>query len=822
MKRNILSLSIFFCLLSAWLMGAPMAYSQHEVLSGAWKVYGSFSSPATKIVVTPKIVYFLSGASLFGYDTETNENITYTTQNQLSDVEVCNIFYNSDEKFLLVCYTSGNLDFIYDDDTVVNVPDIALAQGITGSRKINDVAFVDNKMYIAADFGLVEMNIETHETVYSGIYNQPVAGVAVLGNRVVVNVNDGLYYFNVGERFNRVENLTYLTGWSNSSELMAINDRTLLIRSEIKYYIYSVLYINFNGNELWQSRHIDSDGVYETDSQPIITLSDGTILVVAGDDVYTINDNREFVFLTSLPSDLSGNIIGTHDGKEVWGMSSKGVTSYKVEGGITSPTAWTSYVGRYLPEGFTVREVAYITPSADGERIYFTSLGLTNYRMAQSATGLTSVQATSRIDSHGNIEDMAVEYVEAQASPVIRAQRNYGYVAIGTSQLAEDPDDPDTYFICTSNDGLYKVTNGQFVGRYTDANSPLAVPYGWRAFDVKIDSEGNLWLLGHGASDAESLMVLPASKRRLNPEDVEVDDWKVIEVKGYRPGNEGQILLCEKSNMVFITSSWSYLGVINTGGTPLDTRDDVTRVWTSFTDQDNKSFSPDRFSALVEDASGRVWMGSSTGIIEFTRPEEATNSDFTVRRIKVPRNDGSNLADYLAGDDMVYGISVDNANRKWIATESSGVYLASADGDEILATYNTDNSSLPDNMVNDVYADPLGNAVWMATSQGIVVYGTDTSPAMPTYDDILVYPNPVRPEYTGLVTIKGLMDNSLIKIADASGRVVYQTRSDGGMAQWDDCNFAGVRVKTGVYFVFVSENSSGSTTAAVAKIMVVN
>lgn len=89
-------------------------------------------------------------------------------------------------------------------------------------------------------------------------------------------------------------------------------------------------------------------------------------------------------------------------------------------------------------------------------------------------------------------------------------------------------------------------------------------------------------------------------------------------------------------------------------------------------------------------------------------------------------------------------------------------------------------------------------------------------------DDVLAYPNPVRPDYYGHVTIKGLMDGSLVKILDASGAIVCELgRSEGGMMLWDLTNMGGRRVPTGVYYVATS-TSGDSSEANVAKILVMN
>ena len=109
----------------------------------------------------------------------------------------------------------------------------------------------------------------------------------------------------------------------------------------------------------------------------------------------------------------------------------------------------------------------------------------------------------------------------------------------------------------------------------------------------------------------------------------------------------------------------------------------------------------------------------------------------------------------------------------------------------------------------------------MGTSSGVLEYESSSVSPAPTYDDVLVYPNPVRPEYTGAITIKGLMDNSLIKISDASGNVITSLQSSGGVATWDGLNASGERIKSGVYFVLASENENETSSAIVAKFLVI-
>jgi hypothetical protein len=206
-------------------------------------------------------------------------------------------------------------------------------------------------------------------------------------------------------------------------------------------------------------------------------------------------------------------------------------------------------------------------------------------------------------------------------------------------------------------------------------------------------------------------------------------------------------------------------------------------------------------------------------VISFN-PAQAFSGNFRVNHIKVPRNDGTGMADYLLDGIQVNGIAVDGANRKWIATQSSGLFLVSPDGTQIIKKFNTTNSPLATNTVYKVCCNPNSNSVFITTPAGVYEYFSDSTPAETSYSNIYAYPNPVRPDFAGEVTITGMMDNSLIKIADASGNVIRQLKSTGGMATWDCCDQNGERVKTGVYMVLCSQ-ANGSGNAVVTKIAVI-
>ncbi|MBR4721790.1 MAG: Por secretion system protein, partial [Muribaculaceae bacterium] len=260
----------------------------------------------------------------------------------------------------------------------------------------------------------------------------------------------------------------------------------------------------------------------------------------------------------------------------------------------------------------------------------------------------------------------------------------------------------------------------------------------------------------------------------------------------------------------------------NTNNTPENFGDDRYIYWSSFTDQDSKSFAPTYLHCITEDKRGKIWVGTSSGVIELASQSSMFDENMRINRIKVPRNDGTNYADYLLDGESALCIAIDSSDRKWIGTASAGVYLVSEDGSQILQHFTTENSYLPSNKIGAILCDPKSNSVFFGTEFGLVEYSGTSSPASPDYSDVVAYPNPVTPDYTGLITIKGLMENSLVKISDSAGNVFYTTRSEGGMATWNGCNAEGQRVKSGVYFVLSSQNANGSSSGVVTKILIVN
>jgi len=221
---------------------------------------------------------------------------------------------------------------------------------------------------------------------------------------------------------------------------------------------------------------------------------------------------------------------------------------------------------------------------------------------------------------------------------------------------------------------------------------------------------------------------------------------------------------------------------------------------------------------LAEDINNEIWIGTDKGIAVFYSPENVfSGQNFDAQQILIEQDGHVQI---LLETESVQAIAVDDANRKWIATSKSGVFLMSADGTKQIAHFDESNSPLFSNNVKSIAINHKTGEVYFGTTKGIISYRGTSIEALEDFTDVYAFPNPVKHDYDGPIAIKGLMNNSTLKITDISGSLVYETKSEGGQAIWYGKNFKDERVSSGVYMVFcTSEDGSKKT---VTKILVIN
>jgi ligand-binding sensor domain-containing protein len=318
---------------------------------------------------------------------------------------------------------------------------------------------------------------------------------------------------------------------------------------------------------------------------------------------------------------------------------------------------------------------------------------------------------------------------------------------------------------------------------------------------LQYDSQGNLWIIN---ADDGNKVTCPL--KFMKPDGTFVSlYYKELEC------------LATPIEVLFDSNGWlwlvnmrksSSLYCIDMNGTLEDTSDDRVRVFgDQFVDQDGNAVEVIYLNDIAEDLNGDLWLLTDKGPYVLYNTDEVFNEDYHFTKIKVPRNDGTNYADYLLDGAYTTCIEIDAANRKWIGTLNNGLYLITGDGLETIHHFTKDNSPLPSNTIESLAINHASGELFIGTDRGLISYTTDATRGETQYTEekVYAYPNPVTPDYDGVITIVGLKANSNVKIINTAGRLVAEGTSLGGSFTWNGRTPQGQRVATGVYYVLGSD-----------------
>lgn len=808
-----LSLSLLITLLTALSSWAGLAV-------GSWKHHPVFGQTMQQVLDTPDKVFYTTSGVLYSYDKKSQETRSYEN-GMLSDYNIDKIFYNFDDNYLMIAYENANIDLLYPDDRVVNLPDLKDVT-VDMTKEVIDVDFYEGKIYVCASFGLVIYDQKTGRVLQSGLYKKPVCG-AMAGPENLIICYDKYSFKRIpmGGRISSINDFEHLSGVP-----YAITQMRPLDRKEGRFVVNTLngLYVRRYDGSIKQN--IGSDAAYHP-ANGLFISKDG-LGFIANESLYSISSVGDVVRGKAVPADLLSQVLGTYSGPDkIWGGDGKGIACYDI---TSLPAKVIS--GKARPNNASASANIHHIVSVPGKPGFI----ITNRGQSQFLPGIPDnahppVMGADYVENgiFNNIDlKEGITYDYPDSKKLLSLQNMLDGV-ISPSFVIADPEDPDTYFMGSTFECIYVVKNGKQMAKFYSSsdpqgrnNAPFTDWWGTKTYSGTFDREGNLWVCTWGEG---GLSILPSAKRK-KPATVKRTDW--VNVIDNITGADAFILPCKHSDMVYFTTSayGAKIFAMDTKGNYTSPRQFTRREWTSLTDQDGKILNLEYRYGLLEDLEGRIWIAGTGGIYEIANPKMGIDPAMTVNHLKVPRNDGSGLADYLLTSEEITSMSVDGSNRKWISTKNSGVYLVSPRGDQILLHLTSANSPLPTNAVNCVYADPYSNSVFMGTCNGLFEYSSDSAPAADTYDEVYAYPNPVTPDYGGWITIKNLMGNSLVKICDAQMNVLAQIQSEGGMALWDGCNMGGERVKSGVYYVVASTGGGNSGSekkgGVVAKILVVN
>lgn len=781
--------------------------SSAQTPTGSWTTFTEFAL-VEKIVDTPARVYFTSSGQLFHYDKKADETFAYTPAGLLNGACVSQLYYDRTSGSLAVVYDDASIDLLDTDGNVTFLPDIRDAQ-LSLVPAVNDVAFTGNVMTVATNFGVVQYDVDRREVITAGNYGIDVNTVATTPTQVWMGCNyNELRLATMGDRLTNISALPVALYFTNDKVKMIDDQHAIVTEPYIPLYILKLgdkdggtsVVKEMAATGLREPQQLAGGGVLCRDNTRLLHV--GTNLTITARNIPTAL--RDAVFTAS--SGLDSVWVGNGDGISLYDFTT---TTPRLVTGPIQPM-----------DAIAMQAIGRFDHAADGT-IYVAPYGQGNFH---STFALWSKKPFPiyALSPDGSFEDVSpTEYTTDNKNMIYTPGKLHGFY--GGHEVKAWPGHPGHYAVGNRWDGVYIFDHdGKEVAHYHTNNSTLKSilnGYCTPGMGVDFDSRGNLWVGQEVNTVGDPVLhCLTAAKVGTG---TTAADWQSLPSQTTHSMQEAQVLASRRHNVVYYKSAlWDGpLVVDKTRGT--DTLDDDELLYvTTFIDQDGKTCSFNIIGHMHEDPRGRLWLGTNNGVYIIADPSAIEGSTARVTHIKVPRNDGTNFADYLMDGQHVLWIATDAVGNHWLASNDSGLYYVSADGDKILDHFTTDNSPLPTNTVCAVTCG-RDNKVYVGTRYGLQCYNSTTTAGAPDYDGLHAFPNPVRPEYQGWVTVKGLMENSLVKITDAGGRLVSQGTSNGGMYMWDVCDMQGRRVPTGVYYVMASTSGDGSG-AGVTKILVVN
>lgn len=372
-----------------------------------------------------------------------------------------------------------------------------------------------------------------------------------------------------------------------------------------------------------------------------------------------------------------------------------------------------------------------------------------------------------------------------------------------------DPADPERLLV-SAKYGIYEFRNGKFSSFYGEGTSPLPTaikdnPSYILPSALRFADDGTLWTFVSQTIDGQGLFSLSKGGEWTSFKD---SKWIYNNIS---LGQAKNMFFDSKGRLWWCNNHW-WKPSLNC----YDPKTDTRLSYSTFVNEDGTTVEVGNVRCVAEDRDGNIWIGTKVGPLMLEKDKIGTDEGVVWNQVKVPRNDGTNLADYLLAGIDIYCIAIDGANRKWFGSNGNGVYVIG--NDNITQEYNftAANSPLLSDNVTGIAIDQSRGDVYIGTMKGLCSYRSDASAPVDVMDkdEVYAYPNPVTPDYTGLITVRGLSYDADIKITTASGSLVASGRSNGGTFTWDGCDSNGKPVASGVYMVCIatSEGKSGVVT----------
>ena len=389
----------------------------------------------------------------------------------------------------------------------------------------------------------------------------------------------------------------------------------------------------------------------------------------------------------------------------------------------------------------------------------------------------------------------------------IAAKTGIKYIDVNSVDV--DPLDPNHVF-AGAKSGLYEFQNGKFIKHYNSENSLITsfnnIDKNYQLVtSVKFDTDGNLWMLNSQSPSNQSLIEYTKEGKWVSHHKPELYNLGSLEC-----------LMQDSRGLLWFVNNYHGLPSIYC----YQASTDQLNIYSSFVNEDGITLTPNYVRYVTEDKNHDMWIVTNIGPLLLYK-KDITSDTPIFTQVKVPRNDGTNYADYLLSGVDISCIAIDGGNRKWFGTNGNGIYVISNDCLTQIYHFTTNNSNLLSNNIESIAINEQTGEVFVGTDKGLCSYMSDAgSPnSEMTKDNVWAYPNPVKPTYTGRITITGLSFDSDVKIVTANGILVNQGRSNGGIYTWDGKDQNGKKVASGIYMVETATSDGNKGT--VCKIAII-
>lgn len=794
-KNNHMSMRLYLLSFSI-LLTISSIRAQEDLAIGDWRSHLPYRF-GPYVTQSDDAVYYATAWSILQLDKAELAPRFISKTNGLSGVGVSLIKYNRQSDILIVVYDDSSLDLVYFQEGVpgriITMNQIKNFKNIGGDKLIYDIYIENDSIaYLAANYGVSKVNLFASEFSFTTFTGIETLSVQIFENQIYLATPEGLYRTskdNINpDDFGSWEWLGPEAGFPGD-----YSSRRLVSYQNHLYFDVD--------NELYR-------------------LEEGLPKTIHAEPGYNIQFlTAEGEYLLAGFRCVSGCFRGrtyylTPGGQEGFiAEDCFGIPNYAVEdeqgriwiADLFSPFRMINDVKDAncifrtfnSPPSENNREIAI-----HNDQVWIAAGGVNqNFSNRFSDQGFYSL-----IDGQWTLYNrnthQAIKGEDLENTPLGRSDDLLDFIAI-----AVHPANGKIY-AGSFYEGLAEL-DGENMVFFNDKNSSLqnAVgdPLRTRVSGLVFDQENNLWITNHSAPEPLSVLKTDGS-------------WQSFNLP-CTPNELHQIDIDQNGYKWAVTSNSQAGVVLFDSGDLNDPGDDRCRLFTA----NNSNLPTNNANCLSVDLDGDVWVGTSEGIVIFECGASAFDPGCQGSR-RIVEQDG--FGAYLLDTEDIQTIAVDGANRKWIGSRN-GVFVLSPTGEEQVARFTEDNSPLFDNNIIDIAINSNNGEVFIGANKGVISYRSDALPGgRVNTSNIVVFPNPVRPEYDGPIAIKGLARDANVKITDVGGKLVFETKALGGQAIWYARDYNGKRVQSGVYLVFSASSSRftgfDKPDAAVTKILVVN